>query len=52
MNKTAYMKPAMRVVKIQKRVHLLAGSGEKLFGDNPQRPGNAMSPDFTDMQDF
>ena len=38
--------PQMEVMKIQYAPVILAGSGDKLYGDNPQNPGNAMSPDF------
>ena len=44
--KKEYMMPQMEVVKIQQTSVILAGSGDKLFGDNPQNPGNAMSPEF------
>ena len=44
--KKEYTMPQMEVVKIQQTSVILAGSGDKLFGDSPQNPGNAMSPEF------
>ena len=32
MNKQAYMKPAVRVVQVQQKYHLLQGSGSKVYG--------------------
>ena len=48
--KKQYNKPSMEVVEIKSNQQLLAGSGDKIYGDDPQLPGSAMTPEFQEMQ--
>ena len=41
--KKQYKKPSMEAIEIAVR-QILCGSGDKMYGDNPQPPGGAMAP--------
>ena len=41
--KKQYNKPSMEAIEIAVR-QILCGSGDKMYGDNPQPPGGAMAP--------
>ena len=49
--KKQYNKPSMEAIKLQQALVILAGSGDKIYGDNPMPPGGAMSPELIFLDD-
>ena len=50
--KKEYIKPEVKVVKLQQQLSLLAGSGDGVHTDNPQKPSSAFSRAFDFDDDF
>jgi hypothetical protein len=50
--KKEYIKPEVKVVKLQQQLSLLAGSGDSVHTDEPKSPGSALSRAFDFDDDF